>query len=180
LISSREAAERLGVSQATVLRAVARGTLKPFETTPGGHRRFSLEEVAAVAGAPRPALLRKTRLISTGAAARILAVSQHTIVRACREGRLKPDETTPGGHLRFSEDRMRRLAPLTKQLVGSGGAARALGLTVDKLRRAVTHGEVTPATVTPGGHRRFSTADLANIEVRTKTHGNGGMDHAST
>jgi excisionase family DNA binding protein len=179
LISSREVADRLGVSQATVLRAVARGTLKPSETTPGGHRRFSLEEVSAVAGAPRLELLRKTRLISSGAAARILAVSQHTIVRACREGRLKPDETTPGGHLRFSEDRMRRLAPLTQQLVGSGGAARALGLTVDKLRRAVSHGEVTPATVTPGGHRRFSTADLAN--TRRNGHADGsGVTRAST
>jgi excisionase family DNA binding protein len=184
LISSREVANRLGVSQATVLRAVARGTLKPVETTPGGHHRFSLEEVGATAGAPSARLARKARLISTGAAARLLAVSQHTIVRACREGRLKPDETTPGGHLRFSEDRIRKLAPLSMELVGTGGAARVLGLTVGRLRRAVNQGAVTPAAVTPGGHRRFAAADLANVEILRDANRNhpangDGRVHAS-
>gem|GEM_PF-1088701 len=181
LISSKEVANRLGVSQATVLRAVARGTLKPVETTPGGHHRFCLEDVDSVAGAPS-ARLAHTRLISTGSAAQLLAVSQHTIVRACREGRLEPDETTPGGHLRFSEDRIRQLAPLTNELVGSGGAARALGLSVDMLRRAVTQGVVTPAAVTPGGHRRFAAADLAKTTIRLDAngHSNGnGKGHAS-
>jgi excisionase family DNA binding protein len=184
LISSREAANRLGVSQATVLRAVARGTLRPARTTPGGHHRFSLEEIDSRAGAPSPSLARGTTLISTSAAAKLLAVSQHTVIRACREGRLVADETTPGGHRRFSEERIRTLAPRTKELVGTGGAARAMGLTIDKLLRAVHEGEVIPAAVTPGGHRRFAAADLplngARPKVSAGRHANGsGAGHAS-
>ena len=168
LISSREAAERLGISQATVLRAAARGILVPAEATPGGHLRFRLEDVGAMAGAPSPELGPSAKLISTGAAARLLGVSQHTVIRACREGRLRPDETTPGGHHRFSERRIQELAPLAAELVGTGGAARALGLTADKLRRAVQRGIVTPAAVTPGGHRRFAAEELAS-----RSHTNG-------
>jgi excisionase family DNA binding protein len=167
-------ATRLGVSQATVLRAVARGTLKPAETTPGGHHRFSLEAVAGLAGAPSAVPSAGTRLLSTGEAARLLGVSQHTVIRACREGRLVPDEITPGGHRRFSPDRIRRLAPLPGDLVGTGGAARVLGLTADKLRRAVHQGTVTPAAVTPGGHRRFATAELASTAM--STNGSGGAN----
>jgi excisionase family DNA binding protein len=108
--------------------------------------------------------------MSTGETARLLGVSQHTVIRACREGRLEPDEITPGGHRRFSPDRIRKLAPLPGDLVGTGGAARVLGLTADKLRRAVHQGTVTPAAITPGGHRRFATAELASTVMRT----NGG------
>jgi excisionase family DNA binding protein len=185
LISSREAASRLGVSHATVLRAVARGTLKPAKTTPGGHHRFRLDAIETLAGAPSLKLDVGTRLISTRGAALLLAVSQHTVIRACRDGRLKPDETTPGGHLRFSEKRIRLLAPLTNELVGTAGAARALGLTVDKLLRAVHSGMVTPAAVTPGGHRRFAAAGLSSTPPQSKddpsAHTNRqGAEHAST
>jgi excisionase family DNA binding protein len=183
LISSREAADRLGVSQATVLRAVARGALTPAKTTPGGHHRFRLDAIEALAGAPS-ANLGLATFISTGAAARLLAVSQHTVIRACRDGRLQPDETTPGGHLRFSEERIRRLAPLAIELTGTGETARVLGLTVDRLRRAVHDGTVTPATVTPGGHRRFAATELASTEFKSgrgrKTHCGNGADHAAT
>jgi DNA-binding transcriptional MerR regulator len=122
--------------------------------------------------------------MSTGETARLLGVSQHTVIRACREGRLVPDEITPGGHRRFSPDRIRTLAPLPGDLVGTGGAARALGLTADKLRRAVNHGTLTPAAVTPGGHRRFATAELAPRAVRTNGGGGGngsvdGFGHVS-
>ena len=41
------------------------------------------------------------RLISTGEAARLLGVSQQTLNRAVRRGRLQPTLTTPGGHRRF-------------------------------------------------------------------------------
>jgi excisionase family DNA binding protein len=161
-------AKRLCVSQATVLRAVARGTLMPAETTPGGHHRFRFEDVDALAGAPSSKLGPNLRLISTGTAAKLLGVSQHTVIRACREGRLDPDETTPGGHHRFLEKRIRDLAPIAGELVGTGGAARALGLSVDKLLRAVHQGTVSPATVTPGGHRRFATAELRSNGIRTR------------
>src|SRR3989442_5020224 len=49
LISSKDVALRLGVSQATVLRAVARGLLRPALITPGGHRRLRADEAEALA-----------------------------------------------------------------------------------------------------------------------------------
>ena len=175
LISSREAAERLGVSQATVLRAVTRGTLKPAKTTRGGHRRFRPEDIDALARALRPNVGSDAHLISTGQAARLLGVSQPTVVRAVREGRLQPDETTPGGHHRFVEERIQELAPFTAELVGTGEAARALGLSVQEVLRAVHRGELNPAAITPGGHRRFAAANLtANGGSQT---GSDGWSH---
>jgi excisionase family DNA binding protein len=106
-------------------------------------------------------LISGTKLIGSREAARLLGVSQHTVIRACREGRLVADEVTPGGHHRFSETRIQALGPTASELVGTGPAARTLGLTVDKLRRAVQRGIVTPATITPGGHRRFAAAELS-------------------
>jgi excisionase family DNA binding protein len=91
LISSKVLAARLGVSQATVARAVARGLLQPAAVTPGGHRRFEEAQL----GDPQP------RLVSSSEAARLLGVSQPTINRAVRNGRLRPAATTPGGHRRF-------------------------------------------------------------------------------
>jgi excisionase family DNA binding protein len=121
-------------------------------------------------------LIRGTKLISTGQTARLLGVSQHTVIRACREGRLEADEVTPGGHRRFSEARIRALSPADHDLVGTGGAARALGLTVSRLLRAVERGTVSLATVTPGGHRRFA-ADALSM---TALHPNGnGSNHAA-
>jgi len=81
------------VSQATVLRAVARGLLRPALVTPGGHRRFSAE---GLQDDPDGA-----RLLTTGEAARLLGVSQPTLNRAVRRGRIHPTLTTPGGHRRF-------------------------------------------------------------------------------
>jgi len=176
LISSREAAERLGVSPATVLRAVARRTLVPAETTPGGHHRFRLEDVEAYASGAGPTLNSGTKLIGTRAVARLLGVCQHTVIRACRHGRLEADEVTPGGHRRFSEARVRELAPRACELVGTGDAARVLGLTVDKLLRAVRQGAVIPAAITPGGHRRFAAAELPSIAFPT---GGNGSRHAN-
>jgi excisionase family DNA binding protein len=170
-------AERLGISQATVLRAVARGTLTSAETTPGGHHRFRPEEVDTFAGAPSPALSHDVRLISTGAAARLLGVSQHTVIRACREGHLDPDETTPGGHHRFSEERIRKLAPHAGELLSTGGAARVLGLTVDRLRRAVHQGTVIPVAITPGGHRRFSAKQLSSKGFGMRLGDGQGLGH---
>lgn len=173
LISSREAAERLGVSQATVLRAVARRSLTPAVTTPGGHHRFRLQDVEDYALAAAPSLVSGTKLIGSREAARLLGVSQHTVIRACREGRLVADEVTPGGHHRFSESRVRELAPQGCELVGTGSAARTLGLSVDKLRRAVERGMVNLATTTPGGHRRFAIAELSTSAISTNGNGNG-------
>ena len=93
-------AVRLGVSQATVSRAVARGLLRPALVTPGGHRRFSEADVKAFA----ETLLDEpegARLVTTGQAAKLLGISQPTLNRAVREGRLRPTVTTPGGHRRF-------------------------------------------------------------------------------
>ena len=41
------------------------------------------------------------RLLTTGEAARLLGVSQPTLNRAVRRGRLHATVTTPGGHRRF-------------------------------------------------------------------------------
>jgi excisionase family DNA binding protein len=100
LISSKDVAARLGVSQATVSRAVARGLLHAALVTPGGHRRFNESDVEAFAETvlddPEGA-----RLITTGQAAKLLGVSQPTLNRAVRKGRIRPTITTPGGHRRF-------------------------------------------------------------------------------
>jgi len=117
LISSNAAATRLGVSRATVWRAVARGLLAPALVTPGGHRRFSLADVEAFASS-----LEKdghgSNLLSTGEAARMLGVSQPTLNRAVRGGRLKPARVTPGGHRRF--DRVQLSASLSFRLEEAG------------------------------------------------------------
>ena len=93
-------AARLGVSQATVARAVARGLLRAALITPGGHRRFSEADVEVYAASLQDEP-EGARLISTGEAARLLGVSQPTLNRAVRRGRLQPTLTTPGGHRRF-------------------------------------------------------------------------------
>ena len=106
LLSSRDVAERLGVSPATVARAIARGLIQPAAVTPGGHRRFRPEDVAALQAAHASGWKRSGRLITSGEAARILGVSQHTVIRAVHHGRLVPDEITPGGHFRFALERI--------------------------------------------------------------------------
>ena len=93
-------ATRLGVSQATVSRAVARGLLRPALITPGGHRRFSEADVEVYAASLQDEP-DGARLITTGEAAKLLGVSQQTLNRAVRRGRLRPTLTTPGGHRRF-------------------------------------------------------------------------------
>ena len=101
MISSNDLANRLGVSRATVLRAVAKGLLNPEVVTPGGHHRFLPEELEEFA--------RRTKsrsggeeLVTSKEAARLLGVSQPTLNRAVREGRLRPAAVTPGGHRRFA------------------------------------------------------------------------------
>ncbi len=93
-------ATRLGVSQATVSRAVARGLLRPALITPGGHRRFAERDVEVYAACLQDEP-EGARLVTTGEAARLLGVSQPTLNRAVRKGRLRPTLTTPGGHRRF-------------------------------------------------------------------------------
>ena len=65
--------------------------------TPGGHRRFILEDARQVAS-PGPS----GGLVSSKEAARLLGVSQQTVNRAVRRGRLRAAAVTPGGHRRFS------------------------------------------------------------------------------
>jgi excisionase family DNA binding protein len=99
LISSNDLADRLGVSRATVARAVARGRFMPALVTPGGHRRFLLEDVA---GLESPLPVTGRSLVGSAEAARILGVSQQTLNRTVRIGRLRPSAITPGGHRRFA------------------------------------------------------------------------------
>jgi excisionase family DNA binding protein len=106
LISSNDLANRLGVSRATVLRAVARGLLHPAAVTPGGHRRFLIDDLAdnLRASAEQPG--RRPDLVSSSEAARLLGVSQPTLNRAVREGRVRPAAVTPGGHRRFAPSQL--------------------------------------------------------------------------
>ena len=80
-----------------MLRAVARGLLKPAVVTPGGHRRFLLEDAESTACA---------ELVSSKAAARLLGISQPTLNRAVRQGRVHPAAVTPGGHRRFAASQL--------------------------------------------------------------------------
>jgi excisionase family DNA binding protein len=101
LISSNDLANRLGVSRATVLRAVARGLLAPAVVTPGGHRRFLPEDVERLAGRSEGSD-ENAALVSSKEAARLLGISQPTLNRAVRDGRVRPAAVTPGGHRRFA------------------------------------------------------------------------------
>jgi DNA-binding transcriptional MerR regulator len=150
------------------------------ETTRGGHHRFRLQDVEEYAIAAAPNLISGTKLIGSREVARLLGVSQHTVIRACREGRLVADEVTPGGHHRFSEARIRDLAPRGCELVGTGAAARTLGLSVDKLRRAVQQGTVSLATTTPGGHRRFAAAELSTSALYLNSNGDASLRAGGT
>jgi len=105
LISSNDLANRLGVSRATVIRAVASGRLKPALVTPGGHRRFLPQDLEELGGGLWVSG-RSRELISSSEAARLLGVSQQTLNRAVREGRVRPAAVTPGGHRRFDTSTM--------------------------------------------------------------------------
>ena len=119
LLSSRDVAERLGVSPATVVRAVAKGILQPAAITPGGHRRFRPEDIDALTWRRAAERHGGSGLISTGGVARLLGVSQHTVIRAVRQGRLEPDEVTPGGHYRFLPHRILSSQRLPSQALDS-------------------------------------------------------------
>ena len=88
------------------MRAVARGRLTPAVVTPGGHRRFLPQDVESLDGAlPRDG--HGAALVGSKEAARLLGVSQQTLNRAVREGRLLPTLITPGGHRRFAASDLR-------------------------------------------------------------------------
>src|SRR5258708_19581209 len=84
-----------------MLRAVARGLLKAEVVTPGGHRRFLLEDFEEFARQAR-SRPEGVDLVSSREAARLLGVSQPTLNRAVRAGRLHAAGVTPGGHRRFA------------------------------------------------------------------------------
>jgi excisionase family DNA binding protein len=69
--------------------------------TPGGHRRFLPQDVEWL-GRHLANGDRDDQLISSSAAARLLGVSQQTLNRAVRQGKLRPAVVTPGGHRRFA------------------------------------------------------------------------------
>jgi excisionase family DNA binding protein len=77
---------------------------------------------------------------------------------------LKPALVTPGGHRRFLVEDIEGLESrlATEELIGSSEAARLLGVSQQTLNRAVRNGSVRPAVVTPGGHRRFTSSDIAD------------------
>lgn len=113
MITSNAAAERLGVSRATVVRAVNNGVL-PAVVTSGGHRRFDPREVERLA-ITLTLQRRGAGLVSSKVAARILGVSQNALNRAARQGRLRAAATTPGGHRRFAPSQLAEAAEPVKE-----------------------------------------------------------------
>ena len=83
-----------------MLRAVAKGLLRPAVVTPGGHRRFVAQDADRLQ-TPRRRDAPAAYLVGSAEAARLLGISQPTLNRAVREGRLRPASVTPGGHRRF-------------------------------------------------------------------------------
>jgi excisionase family DNA binding protein len=69
--------------------------------TPGGHHRFRPEDFDCPAGDLFSAS-GAADLVRSSEAARLLGVSQDTVNRAAREGRLRSASVTPGGHRRFA------------------------------------------------------------------------------
>jgi len=124
LLSSNDLAQRLGISRATVLRAVARGLLKPALVTPGGHRRFLSEDVDGL-----ESRLAIDGLIGSSEAARLLGVSQQTLNRAVRNGSVRPAVITPGGHRRFTSS---DIAESRRE--AANGAAHAQGAPPSRTR----------------------------------------------
>jgi len=72
--------------------------LQPAVVTPGGHRRFLVEDFARQARSGSAGV----GLVGSSEAARLLGVSQPTLNRAVREGRVRAAAVTPGGHRRFA------------------------------------------------------------------------------
>jgi excisionase family DNA binding protein len=68
-LSTGEAAALLGVSKPTVIRAVARGMLRPALVTPGMHRRFRRDDVLAF----RTSILAGDAVVHAGLAATQMA-----------------------------------------------------------------------------------------------------------
>jgi len=90
---------------------------KPAVVTPGGHRRFRPEDVEGFARRGT-----SVELVSSKEAARLLGVSQPTLNRAVRDGRVRPAAVTPGGHRRFAASELaesRRAAASTPRALPS-------------------------------------------------------------
>jgi len=89
------------------------------------------------------------------------------VARAVAKGVLCPAMITPGGHRRFSQADVEAYAmslqdePEGARLITTGEAARLLGVSQPTLNRAVRRGLLRPTLTTPGGHRRFDSAELS-------------------
>ena len=70
---------------------------------------------------------------------------------------------TPGGHRRFDDI---QLGGPQDGLVTSSEAAKLLGVSQPTLNRAVRKGRLRATLTTPGGHRRFDTAELTTLHFK--------------
>ncbi len=98
-LTTREAAQRLGVSMRTVQLWVENGIL-PAWKTPGGHRRLPIDAVERVAASQRAAYSRPLRMQQGGI--RVLLVEDDPFQRELFGGML--EEALPNLHLRVAGD----------------------------------------------------------------------------
>lgn len=66
---------------------------------------------------------RVSRLVPTGEVARLLGVSTRTVQAWVADGLLEPDLRTPGGHMRWDLDRLRRELDWRRVDGGEGSSA---------------------------------------------------------
>lgn len=85
LLTTHEAAERIGVSAATIKRWTDQGALK-CERTPGGHRKFRAIEVDRVARSLRGAMSEELPEIEVDAVRRMAIAGDTTSLYALSEG----------------------------------------------------------------------------------------------
>lgn len=172
VITLRELSHRTGVAEHYLRRRATEGGLGPHEyrNLAGGGAahlvvsRAVLNDAAPLLGTallPAEWIERHQHgFLLIGEAAERSGQSAAVIREAVRSCLLR-SYVTDGGTHRFAERDVEAWAAQRRQacLTPKAAALRA-GVTTEALRGAVERGELQPAAVTPGGHRRYAVADV--------------------
>ena len=150
LLTRVELAKLAGVVPATVTRWEKSGKLVPDPDAGSAHRRYRKSAALALAV---PA-----DVIGAGRAAEITGLHPNTLALYAEAG-LLTCYLTQGRHKRYSEAEVRALAP-DGPLLSAGEAAVLLKVDRRTVYRWGYGGKLKPASVTPGGHRRYREADV--------------------